>query len=75
MGPSLRPSLSLSLSPSPSPGLSLSLRLALSSWGVFERPADISKAYGGGKKICIGGFQEDEEERKRKQAAMDAMLK
>ena len=68
-------SLSLSPSPSPSPSPGLSLRLALCSWGVFERPADISKAYGGGKKIGVGGFQEDEEERKRKQAAMDAMLK
>ena len=71
---SLSLSLSPSLSPSPSPGLSLRLAL-LCSWGVFERPADISKAYGGGKKIGVGGFQEDEEERKRKQAAMDAMLK
>ena len=45
------------------------------SWGVFERPADISKAYGGGKKIGVGGFQEDEEERKRKQKAMEDRLR
>ena len=49
--------------------------MALRSWGVFERPADISKAYGGGKKIGVGGFQEDEEERKRKQKAMEDRLR
>ncbi|GAB0496545.1 hypothetical protein MMPV_007858 [Pyropia vietnamensis] len=27
----------------------------VSTWGVFERPANISKAYGGGRKIPIGG--------------------
>ena len=26
----------------------------VSTWGVFERPADISKAYGGGKRIGVG---------------------
>ena len=49
--------------------------MALCSWGVFERPADISKAYGGVKKIGVGGFQEDEEERKRKQKAMEDRLR
>lgn len=51
------------------------LKPSVGSWGVFERPADISKAYGGGKKIGVGGFEEDEEERKRKAAAIDAKLK
>ena len=39
------------------------------SWGVFERPADISKAYGGGRKVGVGGFQpsaEEEEDMRRK---------
>ena len=40
----------------------------VSTWGVFERPADVSKAYGGGRRIGVGGFEEDAEERKRKQA-------
>mmetsp|Transcript_4080 Transcript_4080/g.12701 ORF Transcript_4080/g.12701 Transcript_4080/m.12701 type:complete len:364 (+) Transcript_4080:140-1231(+) len=26
----------------------------VSTWGVFERPADISKAYGGGKRVGVG---------------------
>jgi hypothetical protein len=26
----------------------------VSTWGVFERPSDISKAYGGGKRIGVG---------------------
>jgi len=47
----------------------------VSTWGVFERPADMSKAYGGGKKVGIGGFQESEEERQRKQAEIQAKLK
>jgi len=32
------------------------------SWGVFERPADISSAYGGGRKVGVGGYQPSEEE-------------
>jgi hypothetical protein len=44
------------------------------SWGVFERPADISKAYGGGKRVGVGGYQEDEEARARKRAEVDALL-
>lgn len=47
----------------------------VSTWGVFERPADISKAYGGGKKIGIGGAEEDPEEKARKQKELDAKLK
>lgn len=34
------------------------------SWGVFERPADISAAYGGGKQIGVGGYQPSEAEKK-----------
>lgn len=44
------------------------------SWGVFERPADISKAYGGGKRVGVGGYKEDEETRARKRAETDALL-
>jgi len=44
------------------------------SWGVFERPADISKAFGGGKRIGVGGFEEDEETRAKKRAETDALL-
>ena len=32
------------------------------SEGVFERPADISKAYGGGRKVGVGGYQPTQEE-------------
>lgn len=32
------------------------------SWGLFERPADISAAYGGGKQIGVGGYQPTEKE-------------
>jgi hypothetical protein len=44
------------------------------SWGMFERPADISKAYGGGKRVGLGGYQEDDETRARKRAETDALL-
>eukprot|EP00187_Rhodella_violacea_P007408 CAMPEP_0174896830 /NCGR_PEP_ID=MMETSP0167-20121228/10936_1 /TAXON_ID=38298 /ORGANISM="Rhodella maculata, Strain CCMP736" /LENGTH=264 /DNA_ID=CAMNT_0016136501 /DNA_START=129 /DNA_END=923 /DNA_ORIENTATION=- len=39
----------------------------VSTWGVFERPDDISKAYGGGKNIPMGGVkaQITEEQRKK----------
>lgn len=43
------------------------------SWGVFERPADISKAYGGGRKVGVGGYQppaEEEEEKHRRTMKM-----
>ena len=29
------------------------------SWGVFERPADISKAFGGGKRIGVGAPEQN----------------
>ena len=45
------------------------------SWGVFERPADISKAYGGGRQIGVGGYQPDEEEIAKKRAETEARLK
>jgi len=46
----------------------------VSTWGVFERPSDISKAYGGGRKIGVGGYQESEDERAKKAAATAAKL-
>ena len=45
------------------------------SWGVFERPADISKAFGGGRKIGVDGYQEPEEEKERKRKALNDKLK
>ena len=45
------------------------------SWGVFERPADISKAYGGGRQIGVGGYQPNEEELAAKRAETEARLK
>lgn len=47
----------------------------VSTWGVFERPADISKAYGGGRQIGVGGYQPSEEEMARKRAETEAKLK
>jgi hypothetical protein len=41
----------------------------VSTWGVFERPADISKAYGGGRQIGVGGAEitpEDLAERRKR---------
>lgn len=52
-----------------------SLKPKISTWGVFERPADISKAYGGGKRIGVGGAEEDPDEKARRQAEIDAKLK
>lgn len=34
----------------------------VSTWGVFERPDDISKAYGGGRQVGVGGYQPTAEE-------------
>ena len=34
-------------------------RRVLGSWGVFERPADISKAFGGGKRIGVGAPEQN----------------
>lgn len=39
-----------------------SYRPSRGSWGFFERPKDISKAYGGGKRVGVGG-QVDEKSR------------
>ena len=42
------------------------------SWGVFERPADISKAYGGGKRIGVGAAPQVDEEKVAAEAAKTA---
>mmetsp|Transcript_19801 Transcript_19801/g.26112 ORF Transcript_19801/g.26112 Transcript_19801/m.26112 type:complete len:642 (-) Transcript_19801:295-2220(-) len=44
------------------------------TWGVFERPKDISKAYGGGRRIGVGGYQMSPEERQRKDEETRALL-
>mmetsp|Transcript_6195 Transcript_6195/g.11601 ORF Transcript_6195/g.11601 Transcript_6195/m.11601 type:complete len:590 (+) Transcript_6195:2-1771(+) len=44
------------------------------SWGVFDRPSDISKAYGGGKRIGVGGADADPEASAQKQAETAAAL-
>jgi len=36
------------------PAVTESHKPKVSTWGVFERPADISKAYGGGKRVGVG---------------------
>ena len=46
-------------------------RPKVATWGVFERPANISKAFGGGRNLRPGGILEDENataERKRRVA-------
>lgn len=45
------------------------------TWGVFERPADISKAYGGGRQIGAGGYQITEEEIAAKRAESERRLR
>ena len=40
----------------------LAPRSLLNSWGVFERPRDISSAYGGGKRVGAGVNSTPEEE-------------
>lgn len=45
------------------------------SWGLFERPKDISTTYGGGKKVGIGGYQSDPEELAKREAATKDRLK
>lgn len=45
------------------------------SWGLFERPKDISKAFGGGRKIGIGGYQEDPETKRKKKEETDRLLR
>jgi len=46
----------------------------VATWGVFERPADISKAYGGGRKIGVDGYTPPEEEVKEKEARTKELL-
>ena len=46
----------------------------VSTWGVYERPADISKAFGGGRQIGVGGYQPTEEEVAKKRAETEALL-
>jgi hypothetical protein len=41
---------------------------------VYERPADISKAFGGGRQIGVGGYQPSEEEVAKKRAETEALL-
>ena len=47
---------------------------ARASWGVFERPADISKAFGGGRKIGVDGYKPSEEEMEASRRATLAKL-
>ena len=47
----------------------------VSTWGVFDRPADISKAYGGGRQIGVGGYVPDEEEMAKKRRETEERLK
>ncbi|KAG6556744.1 hypothetical protein Mapa_001688 [Marchantia paleacea] len=46
----------------------------VSTWGVFPRPADISKAYGGGRTIRPGDTLETEEERIAREAKTQKLL-
>lgn len=46
----------------------------VSTWGVFPRPENISKAFGGGKKIRVGGVDlSSEESRKRDEAVKEKL--
>jgi len=53
-------------------------RPKVSTWGVFPRPENISKAYGGGRNIPVGGLrpraetEEDKEKAKRTKALLDS---
>ena len=49
-------------------------RPAVSTWGVFERPADISKAYGGGRTLRPGQALEAEEVTEQKARDTEAAL-
>ncbi|CAM6123255.1 unnamed protein product [Calypogeia fissa] len=46
----------------------------VSTWGVFPRPADISKTYGGGRTIRPGENLETEEERQTREARTQKLL-
>ena len=52
-----------------------SYKPARGSWGAFERPADISKAYGGGKKIGAGVEKTEAELEREKQKDMSTAEK
>lgn len=45
---------------------------ARSSWGVFERPRDISKAYGGGRAISKAEMDKQDEEMEAREKSRDA---
>ena len=44
-------------------GTKKAYRPKVSTWGVFERPDNISKEFGGGRKISLGGEEETEEQK------------
>jgi hypothetical protein len=44
------------------------------SWGVYERPADISAAYGGGRRIGVGGYVPPAEEKSEKDSHTRKLL-
>ncbi|KAL3678976.1 hypothetical protein R1sor_021932 [Riccia sorocarpa] len=46
----------------------------VSTWGLFPRPADISKTYGGGRTIRPGDILETEEERIAREAKTQKLL-
>ncbi len=52
----------------------VTMKPKVSTWGVFERPSDISKAYGGGRRVGVGGYQPSEEEIAKKKAEKEALL-
>lgn len=49
-------------------------RPAVSTWGVYPRPDNISKAFGGGRKIAIGGQKTDTPESKASDAEVEQKL-
>lgn len=46
----------------------------VATWGIFERPADISRTYGGGRTIKPGEQLETEEEKKAREARTKQLL-
>jgi tetratricopeptide (TPR) repeat protein len=46
----------------------------VSTWGVFERPDNISKEFGGGRKIGLGGEEESPEQIAERRARVQAKL-
>ena len=63
-----------SWSPSVAEAPNATFKPKVATWGVFDRPADISKAYGGGRKIGVGGYAPPPEEVERKRAETQALL-